>query len=382
MALSQLVLAQRIKDALDGSGMSQRMLAEYVEMDETALSKALSGRRNFRSLEVARIAERLGLRTDVLFADEEQGEDRAALAARVQDRTTERSAVADAVGIAEQLTELDRLLADVGHPAEQVPSLPALGRRDAVKQGETLASALRNQAGIRDALLPRSIEGLARWMENEFGLDVCITPLPVGVDGLALTSGDLRLITVSSNISATRQRFTMAHELCHVVSGDAQDLTIDEDVYARQSREERRANAFAAALLIPASALRSSTVGHHMDLDLVVQLLGDFGVSLDMLAYRLHNVGIVSTGDRDSIRAMNSARIAARPGRSDDLQARNERRAPARLLDRALNAFAVGHLGIRPLAKLLNVDPDQLREELTPPRFRPWPATADVVPAL
>ena len=50
MALSQLVSAQRIKDALDRSGMSQRMLAEYVDMDETALSKALSGRRNFRSL--------------------------------------------------------------------------------------------------------------------------------------------------------------------------------------------------------------------------------------------------------------------------------------------------------------------------------------------
>ena len=63
---------------------------------------------------------------------------------------------------------------------------------------------LRNQAGIGDALLPRSIEGLARWMEDEFGLDVCITPLPVGVDGLALTSGDFRLITVSSNISGTR----------------------------------------------------------------------------------------------------------------------------------------------------------------------------------
>ena len=101
-----------------------------------------------------------------------------------------------------------------------------------------------------------------------------------------------------------------------------------------------------------------------------------------MLAYGLHNVGIVSTGDRDHIRAMNSARIAVRPGRSDELQARNERRAPARLLDRALNAFAVGHLGIQPLARLFNVDPDQLREELTPPRFRPWPATADVVPFL
>ena len=62
---------------------------------------------------------------------------------------------------------------------------------------------------------------------------------------------------------------------CHVVSGDAQDLTVDEDVYARQSREERRANAFAAALLVPASALRASTAGPQVDLDLVVQLLGD-----------------------------------------------------------------------------------------------------------
>jgi hypothetical protein len=73
---------------------------------------------------------------------------------------------------------------------------------------------------------------------------------------------------------------------------------------------------------------------------------------------------------------MSSARIALRPGRADDLQARNERRAPGRLLASAMEAFAAGELGIRPLAALLDTDPDRLQDELSPPRFAARPSDA------
>ena len=36
----------------------------------------------------------------------------------------------------------------------------------------------------------------------------------------------MRLALVSSRVSATRQRFTLAHELGHLIAGDAHDLTV------------------------------------------------------------------------------------------------------------------------------------------------------------
>ena len=86
-------------------------------------------------------------------------------------------------------------------------------------------------------------------------MDVCISPLPQGLDGLAVTSGRLRLALVSSGISATRQRFTLAHELGHLVAGDAQELRVDEDVFGKQPvpRQPRR-------VVLPTSKRRTGAI--------------------------------------------------------------------------------------------------------------------------
>jgi Zn-dependent peptidase ImmA (M78 family)/transcriptional regulator with XRE-family HTH domain len=369
MALSSDMLAHRIKDAVRAAGVSQRQLAAAVGMDSTALSKALTGQRAFKSLEVALIAEHLGLSTDVLLADDGAEErERPALAARVQGGAG--PVVLQAVGRAEQMRDLDILLVDLGRPAPPIVPTPALPpAAGPIRQGEVLADSVRRQTGMNDGDLPAEPDGFAAWVEEYLSIDVCITPLPNGLDGLALSSGQFRLALISSSIAATRQRFTLGHEICHLLSGDVQDLTVDEDVFGRHSAEERRANAFAAAFLMPAQAIRTAIENETLDETLIVSLLGRFRVSLDALAFRMHNVGVVDAASRDRIRAMSSARIALRPGRADDLQTRNERRAPGGLLIRAMDAFAAGDLGIRPLAALLDTDPDRLLDELCPPRF-------------
>jgi Zn-dependent peptidase ImmA (M78 family)/transcriptional regulator with XRE-family HTH domain len=377
MGLSREMLARRIRDALRAAGMSQQQLAMAAHIDPTALSKALAGRRDFKSLEVALIAEHLGISTDALLADEgAAAPSGVTLAARMQTDTS--PAVDAAVARAQQMRELDSLLEEVGRPARIPPSFPPLSPTpDPIVQGEQLAAAVRDHVGDVDDDLPAEPDDFATWLEDRLGLEVCIAPLSPGLDGLALTSGRLRLVLISSGISATRQRFTLAHEVCHLVAGDAQDLTVDEDVFGRRTDEERRANAFAAAFLMPAALLRATAGGRQINEDLIIELLGRFRVSLDALAFRLHNVGLVNASGRDRVRAMSSARIALRPGRADDLQARDERRAPSRLLSRAVEAFAVGDLGIRPLAALLDTDADTLLSELSPPRFNPRSTDSD-----
>lgn len=230
-----------------------------------------------------------------------------------------------------------------------------------------LAERARNKAGIGDADLPPGIGSLAAVIEDEFNIDIAIEPLPSGLDGLAVTRPHYRLIMVSNTIPATRQRYTLGHELAHVLAGDGSEV-IDRDILAEKTPREARANAFAAAFLMPATVLRSAFKGSPAPTQmLIADLLSRYRVSLDALAFRLHNANIINAAGRDGVRRMTSARIGLRQGRAADLQARRERRLPQGVLNRAIEAYMKGGISIRPIANLVGIDADTLLDELSPP---------------
>lgn len=98
---------------------------------------------------------------------------------------------------------------------------------------------------------------LAADVEDKFNVDVAIEPLEHGLDGLAISRQGYSLIMVSSSIAAHRQRYTIAHELGHLMAGDQGDI-IDENINYSRTPAETRANAFAAAFLMPAGALQTA----------------------------------------------------------------------------------------------------------------------------
>jgi Zn-dependent peptidase ImmA (M78 family) len=369
MGLSRETLAARVRTAVAASGRNQREIAEAIDLDPTALSKAISGRRDFKSLEIALLAEELGLRTDDLLADEDaQPRQPTAIAARTQ--IGANPAVEQAIRFAKELLDLDALLTELGRPSS--PSKVAWPTANAslspAVQGKTLAGALRKRLGLDRKDLPYHLDELAALLERSLAVDIAFEPLPDGLDGLAVSSGHFRLAVISSGIFATRQRFTLAHEIGHLLAGDADELMVDEDVLSSNTAQERRANAFAAAFLLPEKALREAVPDRAMSETEVAGLLGRFGVSRDALAIELRRLHFVSHEECDRIRAMASARLTSRPGRTTDLQARDRTRVPGTLLERATTAYASGELGVRPLAQLLGKQPERLLDELTPHR--------------
>ena len=62
----------RAKEAISGSGLSQRRVAEAIGIDETKLSKALSGRRRFTADELLGLATATGVTVRWLLGDESQ----------------------------------------------------------------------------------------------------------------------------------------------------------------------------------------------------------------------------------------------------------------------------------------------------------------------
>jgi Zn-dependent peptidase ImmA (M78 family) len=88
--------------------------------------------------------------------------------------------------------------------------------------------------------------------------------------------------------SPARRTFDLAHELFHLLTWDVTNADIPTEM------EEKLADCFAATLLLPESALRDAVDRRIKDQKLsianVCELARDFGVSIDALIWRMHNV--------------------------------------------------------------------------------------------
>lgn len=118
--------------------------------------------------------------------------------------------------------------------------------------------------------------------------------------------GDGAVIGVNSTHHPRRQRFTIAHEIGHLRLHKGRKLTVDsglrvdyrDDAGNPTILEERDANAFAAALLMPAPAVQAAAeplvrAGATRS-SLVSSLAGTFDVSEEAMGYRLLNLGFLS----------------------------------------------------------------------------------------
>jgi Zn-dependent peptidase ImmA (M78 family) len=110
------------------------------------------------------------------------------------------------------------------------------------------------------------------------------------------------IIGVNSMHPTTRKRFTIAHELGHLIlHGD--ELHIDErfpfafrDEVSSLAVDpaEIEANQFAAELLMPEAWLIAEIRGQHLDIeseDVIEALAKKFGVSVQSMMHRLSNLG-------------------------------------------------------------------------------------------
>jgi transcriptional regulator with XRE-family HTH domain len=247
-AVTQQELGQRIADARRSKGWTQGQLAERVGLTQTAVSRIETGARAVASLELAELAEVLGVSVlDLLRAGQRPT---LAIAARLG-HFQDPGAVDRALRRAGTLISLDELLDSVLGAVPVDPPSPPLGggagRGPAVDQGRRLAGHVRRALGLGDGPLARFPE----FLEERFRLDVDLSPLPEAVDGLCVSVGERTLVLVGSRKPSSRQRFTLAHELAHYLVDDLDPLYVDERGARTWSMAEMRANAFAAHLLMP-----------------------------------------------------------------------------------------------------------------------------------
>ena len=168
-------------------------------------------------------------------------------------------------------------------------------------KGEKAAQALLDELGLDTA--PVDVEHIAR----QLNLVVTKERLGAELSGLLVRQpGAIPVIGVNTLHHPRRQRFTIAHELGHFRLQHKGEVIVDSIRVSRRDdksrtaseRDEREANAFAAALLMPPDLVQQH-VQRLMDARsgqtrVIIDLAGLFDVSEESMRYRLLNLGMLS----------------------------------------------------------------------------------------
>jgi len=353
-------ISDRVRELLARSGMSQRHFAERVGLDSSKLSKSLSGARRFSSLDLARIAEATQVTVDWLLTGDEPA---LALAARISGDTSSAAAIAEA-------KRLGAAREDVAFLGYRQPWRPV--RRPVqdgldTTRGERLAAAALDRVSEADV----DLGDLPAAAEEAFGADVAIGDLGPRFDGLSVATAEIKLILVGRGVAPWRQRFTIAHELGHLLARDDQGLHLDQDVEDRQHQRqptERRANAFAAAFLMPERQLRAAVGSSGFTPEAFADLVCELRVSPSALAFRLLSFRLIDSMTCDRFKALSARQAAELAGRLEqlaaDVAAANRVRPPGLLARDAYAAYASGQATLRPYANVINADVDALMDAL------------------
>lgn len=197
-------------------------------------------------------------------------------------------------------------------------------------------------------------------IEQTTGVDVAV--LDVGPDehGLAMRDPDrgVVFIGVARTEHPMRQRSTLAHELAHVLFEDWNGAEVGD--WGDPSPREDRCRAFARHLLVPVAGVREFLRDwQEFPLTALSAVVQRFLVSPAIAAIALEQAGYIDHATSERWGQFYTPQLAARFGWTDQYRAlqaeSNRRRAPQRLLARAINGYAIGVLPAQAIATLRGI---------------------------
>lgn len=134
------------------------------------------------------------------------------------------------------------------------------------------------------ATLPVNIEGIIQ----NYGISLVRSLMPLRFYGIYITGSTTKqpIIIVNEKLGEKRERFTLAHELYHHLTTNPNNGSNSVAFHATLGPSQRRANRFAAELLVPRKA-----ICHLHRLGKTVKEMSDiFGVSEAAIEIRLQEV--------------------------------------------------------------------------------------------
>ena len=252
-------LGSRLRAARETRGLSQQAAAHALGLPRTAITQLEAGNRSVSTLELTRLADLYLHPVAELLHEGPGSEDKDLLAALyrlapgLEDDPNIREQVARCVHLCREGVVLERLLGTEHRPGPpSYEARPPRSSGEAVAQGEEAADQERRRLGIANAPIADVSELIASQ-----GIWTSGVTLPDSMSGLFLRHPSIGLaILVNSGHAKGRKRFSYAHEYAHALLDRNSKITISSTDNSSEM-VEKRANAFAAAFLMPRGGVRA-----------------------------------------------------------------------------------------------------------------------------
>ncbi|WP_258808431.1 XRE family transcriptional regulator [Pseudidiomarina sp. CB1] len=282
------MFAERFVRARKASGLSMQALADKVGLSANAIKKYEHGDAMPSSSNLMKLSKALNVRSEYFFRPtkiEVEGIEyrkRASISQKILNKI--RSDVLDQ---AERWYELLDLFPDSAKPIAnfELPQDLPESITD-YEEIDSVADCMREhwQLGLNP------VQDMVDTFESR-GLMVILTYIETDkkFDGLAGTIKEQPLIVISGSQAGDRQRFTLAHELGHLVLRDRLANSIDE---------EKACDRFAGAFLLPTSAVKRELGEKRSQLESreLYMLKGEYGISMAGITIRAQQCRIITSG--------------------------------------------------------------------------------------
>ena len=284
------MIGERLKRARAAAGLSMKKLEEQVGVSANMIKKYEHDTSMPSSSVLLQLAKALNVRSEFFFRpanvtlEQVEYRKKASAPAKLIKRIE-----ADVLEQAERWQELEQLWPNYPlAPFSYTGPMPTIGNLQDVEQA---AEQVREHWQLGMNPLPDVIDLL-----ESKGVLVIITDVEQAdkFDGLQAHIGAKPVVVISAHWPGCRQRFTLAHELGHLLLHDHLPQDMDE---------ERACNRFASAFLLPASGLIQRLGGqrHQLDPRELKLLKDEYGLSMAACLYRAADLGIISKARRTSL---------------------------------------------------------------------------------
>ena len=301
---STIRIGSRLKVARERSRLTQQQLADAMGLrHRQTVASIESGERRLSAPELIRIMPVLGVDLDYFtdpFRLVGEGQFSFRTSAGVEPQVLDRFEQRAGRWIAMH-RELSR---EQGHPPRWLGYKLNLSADSSFEDAQAAGEAAVEAWGLG----PRPAERLRSVMEDRLHVLVLHVDMPPGVSGAASRVPGLNCALINRQESAGRRNFDLAHELFHLLTWDAlppeRTTVVNQSARGKQWRVEKLAENFAAALLMPAPALKpawdSEADAGDMH-DRINKVARQFRVSSQACKWRLFNLDLLPRSELDGV---------------------------------------------------------------------------------
>lgn len=277
------MFGERLLRARTAAGLSMQALAQAVGLSANMIKKYEHGVSMPSSDSLLKLAKALSVRVEYFFRPvtvqlsnieyRKRANTSKGLLGRVH---------ADVLEQVERWIDLENQWPVFPVPKYEIPQcVPSIIQ--SLDDVDRLADALRNEWALGFDRISDLIDLL-----EQHGILVVVTgSVEDGtIDGLQAHANDKPVLVVSAHASGDRQRFTLAHELGHLLMHGRLAEGIDE---------EKACNRFASCFLLPEVSLRKQLGNSRSNIELqeLYLLKHEFGISMLACLYRAKEAGII-----------------------------------------------------------------------------------------